>query len=115
MFDIGFLEMIVIGIISLLVLGPERLPGAARAAGKWIGKAKRMVSQFSSEIDKQLEIDELRAQLKEQGEHLNINDDIQSIQKTAKTILKDVKSAKPTDFIKKATQPISRLKKAINE
>ena len=115
MFDIGFLEMIVIGIISLLVLGPERLPGAARSAGKWIGMAKRMVSQFSSEIDKQLEIDELRAQLKEQGGHLNINDDIQSIKKTAKTILKDVKSAQSNDFIKKATQPVSILEKTVNE
>jgi len=115
MFDIGFLEMIVIGVISLLVLGPERLPKAARTAGKWIGKAKRMVSQFSSEIDKQLEIDELKAQLKEQGEHLNINEDIQSLQITAKTILKDVKSTQPNDFIKKATQPISTLKKVINE
>ena len=115
MFDIGFLEMVVIGVLALLVLGPERLPKAARTAGKWIGKAKRMVSQFSSEIDKQLEIDELKAQLKEQGEELNINEEIQHFQKTAKTVLKDVKSTQANEFINKATQPISTLKKAINE
>jgi len=115
MFDIGFLEMIVIGVLALLVLGPERLPKAARTAGKWFGKAKRMVSQFSSEIDKQLEIDELKAQLKEQGEQLDFNEDIQSIKKTAKTVLSDVKSLKPDEYLKKATQPISTLKKAINE
>jgi sec-independent protein translocase protein TatB len=115
MFDIGFLEMVVIGVLALLVLGPERLPKAARTAGKWIAKAKRMVSQFSSELDKQLEIDELRAQLKEQGGQLDINEDIQNLQNAAKTILKDVKSTKPNDFIKNAIQPVSTLKKAINE
>ena len=50
MFDIGFLELLICGVIALLVLGPERLPTAARAAGRWIGGARRMVSQFTSEL-----------------------------------------------------------------
>ncbi|MEP1584548.1 MAG: Sec-independent protein translocase protein TatB, partial [Marinobacter sp.] len=50
MFDIGFVELLICGVIALLVLGPERLPTAARAAGRWIGGARRMVSQFSSEL-----------------------------------------------------------------
>lgn len=68
MFDIGFVELLICGIIALLVLGPERLPTAARAAGRWIGGARRMVSQFSSELDRQLKADELRKELRKAGD-----------------------------------------------
>jgi sec-independent protein translocase protein TatB len=68
MFDIGFVELLICGIIALLVLGPERLPTAARAAGRWIGGARRMVSQFSSELDRQLKAEELRDELRKAGD-----------------------------------------------
>ena len=44
MFDIGFLEIVIIAAIALIVLGPERLPRAARTAGMWVGRARSMVS-----------------------------------------------------------------------
>ena len=63
MFDIGFLELLICGVIALLVLGPERLPSAARAAGRWIGSARRMMTQFTSELDRELyQIDQQVAQ-----------------------------------------------------
>lgn len=68
MFDIGFVELLICGVIALIVLGPERLPTAARAAGRWIGTARRMVSQFSSELDSQLKAEELRKELREAGD-----------------------------------------------
>jgi len=68
MFDIGFIELLICGIIALLILGPERLPTAARAAGRWIGGAKRMASQFSSELDRQLKAEELREELRKAGD-----------------------------------------------
>jgi sec-independent protein translocase protein TatB len=68
MFDIGFLELLICGIIALLVLGPERLPTAARAAGRWVGAARRMVSQFTSELDNQLKAEELREELRKAGD-----------------------------------------------
>lgn len=89
MFDIGFLELVIVGIISLLVLGPERLPVAARTAGKWIGRARRMAGQFSREIERQAELEELRAELKKQGESLDINSDVQKIQSTMRQALQD--------------------------
>ena len=80
MFDIGFLELVLIAVISLLVLGPERLPKAARAAGSMVGKAKRMVSQFSQEIDKQLKAEELREKIKKEGDGIGLNDIQRSVQ-----------------------------------
>lgn len=59
MFDIGFFELCIIGVVALLVLGPERLPRAARTAGMWIGRAKRMVSQVKRDIDDELRQEEL--------------------------------------------------------
>ena len=92
MFDIGFLELFIVAIISLLVLGPERLPVAARAAGRWVGKARRMVQQFSQEVDRQIEIEELRQQLKQQGESLDIEDDANKIHQTVTQALNEVRS-----------------------
>ncbi len=71
MFDVGFLELMLIGVVALLVLGPERLPKAARTAGLWIGKAKRTVANMQREINAQLEAEELRQKLSEQEQKLN--------------------------------------------
>lgn len=71
MFDIGFLELLVIGVVGLLVLGPERLPKAARTVGLWIGKIKRTVSGMQREISSQLEAEELRQKLNEQQKKLD--------------------------------------------
>lgn len=89
MFDIGFLELVLVGIIGLIILGPERLPVAARTLGKWVGRARRMVSQFTQEIDKEIEIEELKKQLKKQGESLDINKDVKQIQETVSQALKE--------------------------
>ena len=60
MFDFGFSEMLVIGVIALVVLGPERLPVVARTAGEWVGKAQRFVAQVKSDIDRETELSELK-------------------------------------------------------
>ncbi|MHB0776722.1 Sec-independent protein translocase protein TatB [Halomonas sp. WWR20] len=71
MFDIGFLELMLIGIVGLLVLGPERLPKAARTTGLWIGKIKRSVAGMQREITAQLEAEELRQKLADQQKKLD--------------------------------------------
>ncbi|WP_136255575.1 Sec-independent protein translocase protein TatB [Onishia niordana] len=71
MFDIGFLELLIIGVVGLLVLGPERLPKAARTVGLWIGKIKRTVSGMQRDISAQLEAEELRQKLDEQQKKLD--------------------------------------------
>ena len=55
MFDVGFSELIMIGLVSLLVIGPERLPKVARLAGFWIGKTRNMVASVKSEIKQELQ------------------------------------------------------------
>ena len=71
MFDIGFLELLIIGVVGLLVLGPERLPRAARTTGLWIGKIKRTVSGMQRDISAQLEAEELRQKLNDQQKKLD--------------------------------------------
>ncbi len=60
MFDIGFTEMLVIAVVALVVLGPEKLPKVAKQAGAWIGKLQRYVNDVKSDINRQMELDELR-------------------------------------------------------
>ncbi|SER76381.1 sec-independent protein translocase protein TatB [Azotobacter beijerinckii] len=63
MFDIGFSELLLVGLVALLVFGPERLPGAARTAGLWIGRLKRSFSAIKTEVEREIGADEIRRQL----------------------------------------------------
>ncbi|MCG4454438.1 Sec-independent protein translocase protein TatB [Pseudomonas sp. MMS21-TM103] len=63
MFDIGFTELLLVGLVALLVLGPERLPGAVRTASRWIGRLKRSFSTFKAEVEREIGADEIRRQL----------------------------------------------------
>jgi sec-independent protein translocase protein TatB len=60
MFDFDVSKMAVIGVVSLVVLGPERLPRVARTAGMLLGRAQRYLSSVQSEVDRQIQMDELR-------------------------------------------------------
>jgi len=60
MFDIGFFELLVVGVVALLVLGPERLPVAARTSGLWLGKLRRTVGSIQNEIREELRMEELK-------------------------------------------------------
>jgi len=67
MFDIGFAEIIFIMVIALLVVGPERLPRIARAAGLWLGKLRGFVSSVKADIDKEIAAEELKKVLGKQA------------------------------------------------
>jgi len=64
MFDIGFWELLVIGVMALLVLGPERLPGAMRTTVNTIRNIKGMATGFKQEVEQQLKVHELHENLK---------------------------------------------------
>ncbi len=66
MFDIGFLEIAVILILALLVLGPERLPKAARTVGYWFGKARRYVEGMKTQVEAEFDSTEVKRLLRNQ-------------------------------------------------
>jgi len=87
MFDVGFSELIVIGIVALVVIGPERLPKVARTAGHLLGRLQRYVNDVKADINREMQLDELRklqADMQESARDLgrNLNTEIQSIKST---------------------------------
>lgn len=73
MFDIGFSEMVVIAIVALVVLGPERLPKVARTAGHLLGRLQRYVSDVKADINREIQLDELKklqAQIEESARQI---------------------------------------------
>jgi sec-independent protein translocase protein TatB len=86
MFDIGFSELIIIGIVALVVIGPERLPKVARTAGLLLGRLQRYVNDVKADINREMQLDELRklqADMQESARDLEtrLNSEIQTIGK----------------------------------
>ena len=87
MFDIGFSEMVVLAVVALVVLGPERLPKVAKQAGAWMGKLRRYVDDVKSDINRQMELSELR-NLKTQ-----LTDAARDIESSVASSVNDVKGS----------------------
>src|ERR687891_1657151 len=60
MFDIGFTELLVIGVVALIVIGPQKLPRLARTVGHLAGRLQRYVADVKADINREIELDELR-------------------------------------------------------
>ena len=76
MFDIGFWEILVILVILLIVVGPERLPAVARTTALWIRKARRFVSQVKQEVEEELRAEELRQSLEKNKDLFDLDETI---------------------------------------
>ena len=113
MFDVGFWEMAFIGVIALVVIGPERLPGVARNVGMWVGKGRRMINDVKKDIKNEMNEEDLKnlrelkqdlaaasdvSGIKEVGTELknSIDDVSSSISKETGDINKSVSSSKKT-------------------
>ncbi|MEI7839214.1 MAG: Sec-independent protein translocase protein TatB [Methylococcaceae bacterium] len=75
MFDVGFSELVMVGLVSLLVIGPERLPKVARMAGFWMGKIHQMIANVKVEISQEFHAEEIRQLLKENESMTYLNDE----------------------------------------
>jgi sec-independent protein translocase protein TatB len=60
MFDIGFSEIVVIFVLALIVLGPEKLPRVVREVGRWVGRARAMARQFQEQLEEEVDLDRPR-------------------------------------------------------
>ena len=84
MFDIGFAELIIIAIVGLLVIGPERLPGAIRTGTAWLGRIKRGFNDIKREVEQELHNDGVMQELKNtqqqlQDEATGLNQDLREV------------------------------------
>jgi len=94
MFDMGFTEMMLIGIVALIVIGPERLPGVARTAGKYFGRLKRFMTSVKADVEQELRADELRQILADQQRELDtIKDSMNVAGKAFEKEVNDVSAA----------------------
>ena len=66
MFDVGFSELFVLAIIALVVLGPEKLPHAARMAGAWIGRIRRTIINVQADIENEVASSEMRERIRKE-------------------------------------------------
>ncbi|AVO52617.1 Sec-independent protein translocase protein TatB [Ectopseudomonas mendocina] len=95
MFGISFSELLLVALIALLVLGPERLPGAARTAGLWIGRIKRSFNAIKTEVEREIGADEIRRQLH--------NEQILQLEREMQATKNDLMGQKPADSEQPAT------------
>lgn len=74
MFDIGFWELTLIGIVALLVIGPERLPKVARTVGLWVGRMRGFVMSVKADIDKEMRAEDLKRIMQEQAKSTGLHE-----------------------------------------
>ncbi|RIA34737.1 sec-independent protein translocase protein TatB [Ectopseudomonas oleovorans] len=98
MFGISFSELLLVALIALLVLGPERLPGAARTAGLWIGRIKRSFNAIKTEVEREIGADEIRRQLH--------NEQILQLEREMQATKNDLMGQKPADSEQPATAQV---------
>ena len=94
MFDIGFSELLVIGIVTLVVVGPERMPKVARTAGLLLGRVQRYVNSVKADISREIQLDELKRLQSEMQESAreferSITSEMQELEQAAQSVIRD--------------------------
>jgi sec-independent protein translocase protein TatB len=114
MFDVGFSELLVIAIVALVVIGPERLPRVARTAGHLLGRLQRYVNDVKADISREMQLDELRklqAEVKDSARNLqqSISSEMQSVEHAVdaavKPVVADAAPALPDGAAASGAQP----------
>ncbi|MDX9698288.1 MAG: Sec-independent protein translocase protein TatB [Rhodocyclaceae bacterium] len=100
MFDLGFSEIVVIGVVALVVVGPERLPKVARTVGHLLGRAQRYVADVKSDIQREMQLEELQKlqeQVKQQARELesSVRAGVAGVENQIGTAAADLRQALP--------------------
>jgi sec-independent protein translocase protein TatB len=99
MFDIGFSELLVIGIVALVVIGPERLPKVARTLGHLLGRAQRYVNDVKSDIHREIQLDELKKlQTQVTDSARALEDSVRKEYETARSVIEEPAHAAVADL-----------------
>ena len=122
MFDVSFSELMLIGVIALIVIGPQRLPKVARTIGHLVGRAQRYVNDVKSDIQREVNLDEVnkvKAQMEEAARSVKstVNDFGNTLSKPvdeAKQAIDEARSS-VNDIGNTLTKPVEEAKQALNE
>jgi sec-independent protein translocase protein TatB len=113
---IGFSELVLLGIIALIVLGPEKLPGAIRTTSLWIGRLKRSFNTIKTDIEREIGADEIRRQLRNEAimdkfkqTKAQVNDAVNTVKKQTDEFRKNIELEAKT--LESATNPLGTPKK----
>ena len=110
MFDIGFSELLVIAVVALVVLGPERLPKAARFAGLWVRRARNQWDSVKQELERELQAEEIKRQMQDVRQGMQdtenqlrasgeaIRREAQEAQQQGDTLAQEVRAPAPADL-----------------
>lgn len=92
MFDIGFSELLIIAVITLIVMGPERLPETVRTISLWLGRMKQMFSSAKRELENEVGMDEIRRQLHNEKILRDLNDSKEQFEASIKETKDEIKT-----------------------
>lgn len=112
MFDIAFSELMVIALVGLIVIGPERLPRVARTIGHLLGRLQRYVSDVKSDISREMQLEELKrlqAQVEEQARSLErqVNDQLKTVETELNQSILDAAAKNSVDESIEAAKPFT--------
>ena len=108
MFDIGFAELLIIGVVALLVIGPEKLPETLRTASLWLNRIRRGFNEIKQEVQQELHNDSVMQELRKTGQQLK--EDTQSIGHEIKGVTESLTSPTPNDTTSTGEQQESTAK-----
>ncbi|MCC6779942.1 MAG: twin-arginine translocase subunit TatB [Hyphomicrobiales bacterium] len=101
MFDIGWSELVLIGVVALIAIGPKELPGALRTLGQWTGKLRRMASEFQSQFHeamREAEMDDLKKKVDEMTSHSSAGfDPVADVRKELESTQRQIEGAMSGD------------------
>jgi len=106
MFDIGWGELIIIGIVALIAIGPKELPGALRTLGQWVGKVRRMASDFQGQFQeaiREAELDELKKEVDQMAAQASDYSRFDPVEEARKEVEKAVGDIPPLDAATSST------------
>ena len=110
--NISFFELVLLGVVALVVLGPEKLPGAIRTISLWVGRLKRSFNAIKTDIEREIGADEIRRQLRNEAimdkfkqTKAQVNDAVNTVRKQTEEIRKTVELE--AKAIETATAPVT--------